>query len=106
MAVGHVKDALVDHPARDVIDIPVFAIVDIVAVRVLDVLQGPLRQGNLLIPLSHQNVSQLVGFHEDATGTNGIAEKRVGTIEAVDVARAVGDTGPPSSLHRTRGLNG
>src|SRR5207244_13205648 len=60
LAVVHIENALVRHPAAHVVSIAAFAIVNIVTGGGRGMFHEPLQQRDLLVPLTHENVTELM----------------------------------------------
>ena len=87
--------------SRDIQAIAAPAIVDRVLARRQAVLHRPLEQANLSIVFSPQGMAQTVTQHQGPTGSDGIDEERVRSIERVDEA-PLGDCRPTVGLHGAR----
>ena len=99
MAIVGVENALVRHPAADIVGVAALAVIDGVPGRRARVLREPVEQRDFAIALAHQRVAQQVRDRQRAQGADGIDKQRVRPVEGVDVAAAIGGRRPAGGLH-------
>ena len=87
-----------------IVSIAPLAVEDSVFSCGLNVLQAALEEVDGDVIFAHEAMAELVGYHDDATGSNGINEEAVRPVERINIAAPVMDFGPARRLHRAADL--
>ena len=89
-----------------IVSIATLAVEDSVFSCGLIVLQAALEEVDGDVIFAHEAMAELVGYHDDATGSNGINEEAVRPVERINIAAPVMDFGPARRLHRAGNFQG
>ena len=90
--------------AEFVVGIASLAIEDGILRGGVDVLQRAIEEAQGFVTLGHEDMTELVCFHENAAGTNGVHEEGMRAVEAVDESPTL-PLGPTGSLNGAAGFD-
>ena len=100
-----IENRLVGRASAFVVGIASLAVENRILRRGVDVLQRAIEQAHGFVTLGHQDMPELVRFHENAAGANGVNEEGVRAVEAVNESPTL-TLGPTGGLNGAAGLDG